>query len=104
MRWGNITTREVNRWRWMGDRKRLKEGLTLAGVDTGYNWYARVKKSGSGVEVEGATAIGSERAKQLHEAGVPFIDISTIGVLEKISGAYRLYGGRDNQFGPREFN
>jgi tetratricopeptide (TPR) repeat protein len=104
MRWGNITIKEINRWRWMGDRKRLKEGFTLAGVESGYNWYSRVNKSGNGVEVEGATPIGTERAKQLHEEGVPFIDISTIGAQGKIRGAHNLRGGRANEMGPREFN
>ena len=104
MRWGNITIREINRWRWMGDRKRLKEGFTLAGVESGYNWYSRVNKSGNGVEVEEATPIGTEQAKQLHEEGVPFIDISTIGVQGKIRGAHILRGGRANDMGPREFN
>lgn len=104
MRWGNITIREINRWRWMGDRKRLKEGFTFAGVDSGYKWYSRVNKSGSGVEVEGATPIGTEQAKKLHEEGVPFIDISTVGFQEKIQGAHNLRMGRTNEMGPREFN
>jgi tetratricopeptide (TPR) repeat protein len=104
MRWGNITIRDINRWRWMGDRKRLKEGFTLAGVDNGYKWYSRVNKSGSGVEVEGATPIGIEQAKKLYDEGVPFIDVSRIGVQGKIRGAHNLPMGIGNEMGPAAFN
>jgi hypothetical protein len=103
-RWGNLTIEEINRWRWTGDRKRLKEGLALAGVESGYEWYSRMITSGNNVEIRGATVIGTEQAKQLHEAGVPFIDISYLYVQARIPGAHNLRWGRDNEMGPREFN
>ena len=104
-RWGELTIEEINRWRWTGDRKRLKEGLILAGVESGYDWYSRVTGSGNNIEIEGATVIGINQAKKLHEAGVPFIDFSTIGLTtQSIPGAHILRWGRDNEMGPREFN
>ena len=104
-RWGILTIEEINRWRWTGDRKRLKEGLILAGVESGYDWYSRVTSSGDSIEIDGATVIGIEQAKQLHEAGVPFIDFSTIGATQaSILGTHILRWGRDNEMGPREFN
>lgn len=104
-RWGILTIEEINRWRWTGDRKGLKEGLTLAGVESGYDWYSRVTSSGDSIEIDGATVIGIEQAKQLHEAGMPFIDFSTIGTTQaSILGTHKLRWGRDNEMGPREFN
>jgi tetratricopeptide (TPR) repeat protein len=104
-RWGTLTIEEVNRWRWAGDRKRLKQGLVLAGVDSGYGWYSRVRNSGDSMDIEGAAVIGIEQARQLHEAGVPFIDFSTIGIGNKsILGTHKIRWGRDNEMGPREFN
>ena len=104
-RWGNLTIEEINRWRWTSNRKRLKEGLVLAGVESGHNWYSRVTSSGDNMEIEGATVIGIEEAKQLHEAGIPFIDFTQIGTGQKsILGTHKLRWGRDRDMGPREFN
>jgi tetratricopeptide (TPR) repeat protein len=105
IRWGILTIEEINRWRWTGDRKRLKEGLVLAGVESGYDWYSRVTNAGDSMDIEGAAVIGIEQARQLHEAGVPFIDFSTIGTGQKsILGTHKIRWGRDNEMGPREFN
>jgi tetratricopeptide (TPR) repeat protein len=104
MRWGDLKIEEINRWRWTGDRKRLKEGLALAGVEPGYDWHYRVISWGDRIEIKGAAVIDTEQAKQLHEAGVPFIDMSTISVQARIPGAHNLRWGRENEMGPREFN
>lgn len=105
LRWGELTIAEINRWRWASERNRLKEGLTLAGVESGFDWYARVTGSGNEIEIDGAIVIGTERAKMLHDAGVPFIDFSTIGTsLKSILGTHKLRWGRERDMGPREFN
>jgi tetratricopeptide (TPR) repeat protein len=105
LRWGDLTIEEINRWRWASERKRLKEGLTLAGVMSGFDWYSRVTGSGNDIEIDGATVIGIEQAKKLHDAGVPFIDFSTIGTGQKsILGTHKLRWGREKDMGPREFN
>jgi len=104
-RWGNLTIEEINRWRWTSNRKRLKEGLVLAGVESGNDWYSHVSGSGNNIEIEGATGIGIERAKQLYDAGIPFIDVSTIGTGQaSIPGTHNLRWGREKEMGPREFN
>ena len=104
-RWGEITLEDIRNWNWIGDRQRLREGLTKAGVATGYEWYSRVSGVGKETEVEGAIKISAEKAKQLHESGVPFVDISQIYVQRRIPGAHNLVWIRDRlSLGPREFN
>ena len=84
-----------------GDRDVLREGLRKAGVDRGYGWVPLVTTVGTGgseaaehdtaYEVDGATSIGVETAKQLHERGVPFIEVSTLMWLkERVPGAHLM--------------
>jgi len=106
-RWGNLTIAEIDRWRWTGDRKRLKAGLVLAEVKSGIDWLSRITNwtSGEEMKIDGVTIIGLEQAKELHDAGVPFIDYSQIGTAQKsIHGTHYLRWGRDRDMGPRAFN
>ena len=103
-RWGNLTLEEIGRWRWLGDRKRLREGLRLAGLETGYEWHSRLIEKEGYFEIRGATSIDLQTAKRLHDAGVPFIDMSTLHVQARIPGAHNLRWGRLKEMSPREFN
>ena len=104
-RWGDITLDDIRNWSWIGARQHLQEGLARAGVATGYEWYSRVKRSGNEAEVQGAIKIDAETAKQLHDSGITFVDISRTYVQRHIPGAHNLVWWRDRlSLGPREFN
>jgi adenylate cyclase len=104
-RWGELSLDDINFWNWMGDRKSLREGLAIAGVSSGLEWKSRVKRTENSIEVEGPISIDIEKAKQLHESGVIFVDVSRIYPQGHIPGTQSLvwYRGR-NILGPREFN
>lgn len=104
-RWGELSLDDISFWNWMGDRKSLREGLTIAGVSSGLGWKSRVKRTENAIEVEGTTSINVEKAKQLHESGAIFIDTSRIYPQGHIPGSHNLlwWRGRTN-LGPREFN
>ena len=104
-RWGELSLDDINFWNWMGDRKSLREGLAIAGVKSGNAWKSRVTRTVDGIRVEGPTKINVEKAKRLHESGVPFIDTSRIFIQGRIPGAHNLIWQRGKFiFGPREFN
>lgn len=104
-RWGEISLEDINFWNWMGDRKSLREGLAIAGVKSGNAWKSRVTRTVDGIRVEGPSKINVEKAKKLHESGVPFIDTSRIFIQGRIPGAHNLIWQRGKFiFGPREFN
>ncbi len=90
--WGALTLQTVAHWTWVGDRKRLREGLAKAGVETGADWAALITTGPSGLEVKGATTIDVETAKALHDRGVPFLDPHRHGRPGHIPGAYFLHG------------
>ncbi|MGI9303802.1 MAG: tetratricopeptide repeat protein [Gammaproteobacteria bacterium] len=75
--WGALTVLLVRhpRFKWVGDRAALREGLRKAGVESGSEWWALITRGSSGTEVKGATTIDVEKAKALHNRGVPFIDV-----------------------------
>ncbi len=62
-------------FRWVGDRKHLRDGLRKAGVESGDEWAALVTTGPSGYEVKGATTIDAETANALHDRGVPFVNV-----------------------------
>jgi len=105
-RWGELSLDDIGFWKWVGDRKSLREGLAIAGVKSGSAWNSRATRTSDGIQVEGPTKIDVEKAKKLHESGVPFIDVSRIFPQGHIPGAYNLiwYRGVRANLGPREFN
>ena len=104
-RWGELSLEDISFWNWMGDRTSLREGLAIAGLKSGSEWKSRVIRTVDGIDVEGPTKINVEKAKKLHESGVPFIDTSRIFIQGRIPGAHNLIWHRGKlSFGPREFN
>ena len=104
-RWGELSLDDVNFWKWVGDRQRLRAGLAMAGVKSGNAWSSRATTTADGIRVEGPTKISVEKAKELHESGVPFIDTSRMYVQGRIPRAHNLIWWRGSSIlGPREFN
>ncbi len=110
--WGALTLQTVGHWIWLGDRKRLREGLAKAGVEIGRSdWLALVTTRSAGSkdfihEVKGVTTIDVETAKALHDRGVPFVDVYVLWPRGHIPGAYYLGHQYDdfNRWGSLEFN
>ncbi len=90
--WGALTLLTVRQdlFRWVGDRKPLREGLAKAGVGSGGDWFALVTTTSSGYAIKGATTIDVATAKALHDRGVPFVDVYHLWPQERIPGAYFL--------------
>jgi TolB-like protein/DNA-binding winged helix-turn-helix (wHTH) protein len=98
--WGALTTGIVSRnyrlgirgyyFKWFGDYKPLREGLSKAGVPYDVNWRGLVSTGPSGMEIKGATSINAETARTLHQRGVPFIDIWTTWSQKRIPGSTML--------------
>jgi TolB-like protein/class 3 adenylate cyclase/Flp pilus assembly protein TadD/rhodanese-related sulfurtransferase len=105
-RWGELYLEDISFWNWMGDRKSLREGLAIAGVKSGIAWISRVTRTVDGIRVEGPTEINIDKAKTLHESGIPFIDTSRMFIQGRIPGAHNLlwYRGVRGNLGPRELN
>ena len=75
---------------WLGDYKPIRAGLREAGVAAEPNWSNRIISGPSGNEVKGAKTIDVKTAKNLHERGVPFVDIWFLWPKGHISGAHYL--------------
>ncbi len=101
-----LTVQEGGFW-WYGDMydydktyvARLVEGLRKAGVPEGpaaqtedFDFQASISKSAGLYAVAGATTIDAESAKELHDRGVPFIDVRDGGSYARghIPGATHL--------------
>lgn len=78
------------RWRWHGKRTKLKEGLGIAGAPKGGEWLQLITKDGARQEVKGATTIGANQAKVLHDRGAVFVDVQYNWFVDRIPGAYFL--------------
>ena len=103
--WGRLNLEEITYYKWVGDRNRLREGLKKVVTKTGYEWFSLITRTGDSFKVEGATKIDAETAKQLHDRGVPFVDIGWQFFENRIPGAINLtwYRGINDQK-QREFN
>jgi len=91
--WGKVTIMTIYDpyFKWVGDVKRLKEGLRKAGVEVGSKWRELIYSGASGFrEVKGAKTIDAKTAKALHKRGAIFIDTSFIWMQGRIPGAYNL--------------
>ena len=91
--WSKLNRADVIHWKWVSDRKSLQDGLAKAGVEYGWDWQTRVKVIESGgnlSDVAGATKIGIEQAKQLHDRGVQFVDVGRLYSRKHIPGAHSL--------------
>ena len=102
--WGGLTQEEIPYFKWVGDPKKLREGLKRAGVESGNEWYALQTRTGDTFEIEGATKIGVETAKQLFDQGVSFVDASFSYFNARIPRAHGLnwwrgmHGQRQREF------
>ena len=108
---GRLKLDEISYIGWLGDRKRLREGLKLAGTESGYEWRGLVTGNGrnfvnqGGVfDVEGAIKIDVRAAKQLHDRGVTFLDTYITYSQYRIPGAYFLNWFRQGFGRQREVN
>jgi 3-mercaptopyruvate sulfurtransferase SseA len=107
--WSELIRADINHWKWVSDRKNLQDGLAKAGVEHGRQWADRivtVDAVADLIDVVGATEIGIEKAKQLHDRGVTFIDVGPRYSRGHIPGAHGLLWSyqRNFWFIPREFN
>jgi len=107
--WSKLIRADINHWKWVSDRKNLQDGLAKAGVEYGRQWADRivtVDAVADLIDVVGATEIGIEKAKQLHDRGVTFIDVGNRYSKGHIPGAHGLLWSyqRNYWFLPREFN
>jgi adenylate cyclase len=97
--WGPLTINTVgyNRagggrryyFKWIGDYKPLREGLSKAGVSR-ETWDSLINSETSVIEIKGSETIDLETAKILYERGVPFIDVHLNWMQGRIPGAYFL--------------
>ena len=88
------------RWRWLGNRTALKQGLRVAGAPQGGEWLDLVVEDDTNQAVEGgssmnqriigATVIDAIQAKALHERGAVFVDTQRAWLVERIPGAHFL--------------
>ena len=103
--WGRLDLEEITYYKWVGDHKRLREGLKKVVTKTGYEWFSLLTQTGDSFEVEGATKIDAGTAQQLHARGIPFVDIGWQYFESRIPGAISLiwYRGLNDQK-QREFN
>jgi TolB-like protein/class 3 adenylate cyclase/rhodanese-related sulfurtransferase len=92
--WDDLTLNSIDSWKWAGDREKLREGMAKAGVKKNYDWYALVKRTGDIIDVEGATRVNAEKAKQLYDRGAQFIDVFRAHVIEHVPGAHKLIWSR----------
>jgi len=93
--WGEINYSTLHQpyFKWPGDRKPLREGLKIAGIEPAANWSALLSSHSRDAEdilVEGTTKIDVKMAKVLHDRGVPFVDIYHIWWNKHIPGAHNL--------------
>jgi TolB-like protein/class 3 adenylate cyclase/rhodanese-related sulfurtransferase/thioredoxin-like negative regulator of GroEL len=99
--WGALTLQTVDHpyFRWVGDRKPLREGLLRAGVAPGNDWAALVTTGPSGYQIKGAATIDVKTTKALHDRGVPFVDVYRRWPQGHIPGAYfrELWTGEFNE-------
>ena len=107
--WSKLNRADIGYWKWVSDRKNLQDGLAKAGVEYGREWTARLKVNESArnsYDVVGATKIGIEKAKQLHDRGVLFVDVGRLYSRQHIPGAQSLIWSLYHYFWwvPREFN
>jgi len=107
--WSRLNRAEIGYWKWVSDRKNLQDGLAKAGVEYGRHWADRIvtiDAVANLIDVVGATRIGIEKAKQLHDRGVPFIDAGSLYSREHIPGAHSLIWPYQTNYWyiPREFN
>ena len=80
----------ITDFKWVGDYKPLRGGLQKAGVKSEADWRSRIKEDASGTTVEGATSIDAKIAKELHDRGVPFVDVYIQWFDRRIPGAFFL--------------
>ena len=81
-------------FRWTGDKKSLREGLSKAGV--GYDsaeWIELISSGEQGYVVQRATSIDVTTAKALHERGVVFVDVFWQWVSEHIPASHLMEEG-----------
>jgi len=104
--WDDLTLNSIDSWKWAGDREKLREGMAKAGVKLNYDWYALVKRTGDTIDVEGATRVDVEKAKQLYDRGAQFIDVFRAHVIEHVPGAHKLIWSRRSHSiaVPRDFS
>jgi rhodanese-related sulfurtransferase len=92
--WGPVTLVATahKRFRWYGDRDKLKRGLSAAGVTTGGEWFKLITYSvvGKPNVVEGVTSINTTEAKELHDSGAVFVDTQATWFTGHIPGAHFL--------------
>ena len=102
--WDGLRREEIDYLKWVGDRKKLSEGLKKAGVEFGGGWSSLLTRTGDNFEIDGATKIDSKTAKQLYDQGIPFIATDAIGNRGHIPNAYYLnwwrgsHGQRQREF------
>ena len=77
-------------FKWFGDLKSLRDGLRKAGVPNGNEWRSLLTFEDSVPDIKGAISIDSDTAKNLHERGVPFIDVYFEWGTKRIPGAHYL--------------
>ena len=77
-------------FKWYGDLKAVRDGLRKAGVPFGNEWRNLVTYTGTDVTIQGANVIDDQTAKELHERGIPFVDIYFLWSEKRIPGAHFL--------------
>jgi len=102
--WGRITQLAVasKLFRWQGDKTALKAGLKIAGAPTGGEWYPLItvntitdSNEHRTESIEGVAIIGVDKAREMHDRGVVFIDVLNVWFSAHIPGAYFLETWKD---------
>jgi len=92
--WGPVTLVATahKRFRWQGNRDKLKLGLRAAGAEVGGEWFGLISYRGIGeqIQIEGVTTVSVREARELHDRGAVFVDTKPTWFTDRIPGAHFL--------------
>jgi TolB-like protein/DNA-binding winged helix-turn-helix (wHTH) protein/Tfp pilus assembly protein PilF/rhodanese-related sulfurtransferase len=92
--WGPVTIVATANpfFRWQGKRDRLKQGLRVAGVEVGGEWFNLISypSNGDKSEVKGTTPVNAKEAMRLHDRNAVFVDTTPTWLTAHIPGSHFL--------------